>query len=94
MASSDDFIIEVRSKVARRMTDTRLPGAQLRESRHLDPFTKDAIGEAVGIRPMSKRFDSPLFVGLGGVDVVPTRPQLFMELKWSYERPGKIFESV
>ncbi len=94
MDRTDDFITEVCGVVAQRMTDTGLPGAQLRERRHLDPFIKDAIGEAVGVRPTSKTFDSPLFVGVGGVDVVPVRPKLFMELKWSYERPGKIFESV
>jgi hypothetical protein len=76
------------------MTKTGLAGSDLRERKHLDPFMKDAFEAATGIRPVSKRFNSGSFVGLGAVDVVANTPALFMELKWSYERPGKIFESV
>ena len=94
MTDCDDFVIEICARVAQRMTETGLPGEQLRERKHLDPFMKDAIAEYTGVRPFSKKFASDAFVGLGAVDLVADRPRLFMELKWSYERPGKVFESV
>jgi hypothetical protein len=93
-ADADSLVIGICREVADRMTNTGLPGTRLRERRHLDPFMKDAFMDATGARPVSKRFDHPHFRGLGAVDVVTDRPLLFMELKWSYERPGKIFESV
>ncbi len=76
------------------MTATGLAGADLRERKHLDPFIKDALADAVGVRPRLEGFDSPFFSGVGAVDVVSARPKLFMELKWSYQVPGKLFESV
>jgi hypothetical protein len=94
MSSCDDFVTEICAEVAERLSATGLPGEDLRERKHLDPYVKDAIAARSGIRPVSKKFVSDAFVGLGAVDVVVDRPRLFMELKWSYERPGKVFESV
>lgn len=94
VTETDQLVIEACSKVAARMTGTGLGGSALRESRHLDPFMKDAFEAAVGVRPISKKFKSESFVGLGAVDLVADQSRLFMELKWSHELPGKIFESV
>jgi hypothetical protein len=91
---TDAFVVQICRRVAARMRGTGLPGSQLRERLHLDPFIKDAFMEATGKRPVSKRFAIPQFEGLGGVDVVADQPRLFMELKWSYDPPGKVFESV
>ena len=55
---------------------------------------KDAFAEETGLRPTSTRLASDSFVRLGPVDIVAQDPRLFMELKWSYEPPGKVFESV
>jgi hypothetical protein len=71
-----------------------LSGSQLRERKHLDPFMKDAFEAAAGIRPVSSRLMCSTFAGLGAVDVVSSAPPLLMELKWSYEKPGKVFESL
>jgi len=94
MSDTDDLVVECCRQVAARMTATGLRGADLRESRHLDPFLKDAITEATGVRPVSRRLLAPEFTGLGAVDIVCERPPLLMELKWSYDPPGKVFESV
>ena len=93
-SGTDQFVIEACSQVATRMTETGLSGSALRETKHLDPFIKDAFEDDAGVRPVSKKFQSQVFAGLGAVDVVADNPLLFMELKWSYDLPGKIFESV
>ena len=90
----DEFAIQTCSRVATRMTETGLRGSDLRETKHLDPFMKDALEEAIGVWPVSRKFASKSFVGLGAVDIVADQPRLFMELKWSYKPPGKVFESV
>jgi hypothetical protein len=66
MASCDELMIGLSSRVAKRMTETGLSGAGLREKKHLDPFMKDAFAAESGTRPVSKKFDSDAFVGLGG----------------------------
>jgi hypothetical protein len=90
----DELVMQTCSRVATLMTETGLAWSRLRERDHLDPFIKDAFEEVTGARPVSRKFNSKHFVGLGAVDVVVDRPPLFMELKWSYELPGKVFESV
>jgi len=76
------------------MTATGLPGAELRERWHLDPFVKDEFEARTGRRPVSRTLKSEAFPGLGAVDVLAEHPKLLMELKWSYAGPGKVFESV
>ena len=71
-----------------------LPGRLLRERTHLDPFMKDECERRSGARPVSKNLLAPEFPRLGPVDVVIAKPRMLVELKWSYERPGKTFESV
>jgi hypothetical protein len=93
-SEADELVIQTCSRVATRMTETGLAGSGLRERKHLDPYIKDAFKEGTGARPISKKFKSEFFVGLGAVDVVVDQPPLFMELKWSYDLPGKVFESV
>lgn len=93
-ARADDFIVDVLAAIADRMTATGLPGAELRERRHLDPFFKDEIERRTGARPVSRKLSTPDFPGLGAVDVIVARPRALIELKWSYDIPGKIFESV
>jgi hypothetical protein len=92
--ATDNEIASVVEAVANRMTDTRLSGSELRERLHLDPFVKDEFEKRSGTRPASKRFMSDAFVGLGPVDVVSGKPRCLIELKWSYEQPCKVFESL
>ena len=42
----------------------------------------------------SRKLSTPDFPGLGAVDVIVAQPRALIELKWSYEMPGTIFESV
>jgi hypothetical protein len=90
----DGFIVNVAEAVADRMTATGLSGEQLRERQHLDPFFKDEIERRTGVRPLSSTLRTPDFPGLGPVDVIVNEPRALIELKWSYARPDKIFESV
>ena len=90
----DRFVMDVPTSVARRMLLTGLPGVDLRERTHLDPFMKDAFEDSAGIRPVSRTLKIGSFGRLGPVDIVSSRPRLLMELKWSYELPGKVFESL
>lgn len=76
------------------MTRTGLPGTELRERHHLDPFVKDEFEARTGQRPVARKLGSDAFIGLGAVDVVIEQPACLMELKWSYDPPGKVFESV
>lgn len=90
----DTQVGEICSAVADRMTQTGLSGFELRERNHLDPFIKDEIEKRSGARPVSRKYKSDAFHGLGAVDVVAEDPKVMMELKWSYALPGKVFESV
>ena len=90
----DGLIAAVADEVARRMTALGLPGELLRERQHLDPITKDVFETLTAVRPVSRKLSTPDFPGLGAVDVVHGAPPLLAELKWSYERPGKLFESA
>jgi hypothetical protein len=94
MSTPDDYIHAVAEVAAARMTQTGLPGRLLRERTHLDPFMKDESAQRSGARPVSKKLLAPEFPRLGPVDVVIAEPRMLIELKWSYERPGKTFESV
>jgi len=76
------------------MTASGLPGSEFRERQHLDPFVKDEFEARTGRRPVSRTLKSEAFPNLGPVDVVVEQPKLLMELKWSFEAPGKVFESV
>jgi hypothetical protein len=91
---ADDQVAAACAGAAKRMTETGLAGSQLRERIHLDPFLKDELASLTGRRPLSRKFKSDSFPGLGAVDVVAERPKFLMELKWSYAIPGKVFESV
>lgn len=79
---------------AERMSQLGLHGRELRERRHLDPFVKDEFKRRTGTGPTSRRLSSPSFPEVGAVDVIVDEPPLLMELKWSYQLPGKVFESV
>ncbi len=94
MTETENLVPEISARVAERMAMTELPGAELRERRHLDPFMKDVFEEYTGKRPVSRTLHSQHFRGLGPVDIVAAEPRLLMELKWSYALPGKLFESV
>lgn len=94
MADADAYIADLFEVVAARLTATGLTGADLRERRHLDPYTKDAVEARSGDRPPARTLRTPAFPGAGPVDVVLAQPRALIELKWSYQLPGKIFESV
>jgi hypothetical protein len=94
MASVDSLIAEAFAAVAVEMTGTGLPGTELRERLHLDPFSKNELAHRVGERPLSRTLRTPAFPGVGPVDLVLERPRALLELKWSYVQPGKVFESV
>lgn len=94
MADADAYIADVFECVAALLTATGLPGADLRERRHLDPYTKDEVEARSGDRPPARTLSTPAFPGVGPVDVVLAQPRALIELKWSYQLPGKIFESV
>ena len=93
-AETDGLIAAVADEVARRMTALELPGELLRERQHLDPITKDVFETLTATRPTARTLRTPDFRGLGPVDVVHGAPPLLAELKWSYEPPGKLFESA
>ena len=90
----DDLVTALFVRAAELMRQTRLPGHHLRERNHLDPLLKAACDERLGERPVSRTLKINQFVGLGPVDVVVSEPRLMMELKWSYEAPGKTFEAL
>lgn len=90
----DEYVRQVCRAAAARMSQLGLPGTELRERYHLDPFIKDEFERRHGVRPISRRLTSPSFPRLGAVDVVADEPSLLMELKWSYQLPGKVFECV
>jgi hypothetical protein len=92
--SVDEYVEQVTARVAHALTRTGLHGGELRESLHLDPFFKNEVERRSGVRPLSRTLRTPDFPGLGPVDVVLERSGALLELKWSYQRPGKVFESV
>jgi hypothetical protein len=91
---TDVLIAAVADEVARRMSAFGRAGALLREREHLDPITKDVLESLTGDRSVSRRLATADFPGVGAVDVVHGAPPLLVELKWSYELPGKVFESA
>ena len=88
------LIAAVVGEVARRMSALGCDGGLLRERQHLDPMTKDVLESLTGDRPVSRKLTTADFPGLGPVDVVHAAPRLLIELKWSYELPGKVFEGA
>jgi hypothetical protein len=76
------------------MTATGLRGEDLRERLHLDPFTKDECERRSAVRPLARTLRTSDFPGLGPVDVIVAQPRALIELKWAYQSPGKVFESL
>jgi hypothetical protein len=94
ITSADSFVAAVAEAAADRMTATGLRGEELRERIHLDPFTKDECERRNGVRPHARTLRTADFPGLGPVDLIVAQPRALIELKWAYQSPGKVFESL
>src|SRR5438094_5802011 len=65
MSDVDIYVSEVAGVAAEQMTATGLPGSELRERKHLDPFMKSCLEQRSGLRPVSQTLRTPDFQGLG-----------------------------
>ena len=80
--------------VAAQLTALDLPGSAIRERLHLDPLTKAAFDARVRRPSAARTLRAAAFSAVGPVDVVLDAPPLLVELKWSYDKRDKIFESA
>lgn len=91
---TDELLRGVCSAVAERLTAGEITGPDLRERGNLYPEIRKAIKERVGQEPAGRTYPTKHFPGVGSVDLVVPEPFALIELKWSYQAPGKLFECV